>query len=710
MLKNSARSLQEKVPIWFTPIGIMLVIFLAFLPILKGDYVNWDDEQHLLLDDNIRALTFTNLVQIFTQTVNDTYIPLTTLSFALEHHLFGFQAWIFHFDNLLLHLLVVGFIYLFGRMIGMSKQASGIGALIFGIHPMHVESVAWITERKDVLYSALYMGSVLAYLRYIRYHSLIFFGMSLILCLLSILAKSMALSLPLILGVCDWFVGRKYSRRLILEKLPFFCIVVPVAAITYALHARVPIQDLGQGLLIWIWSFTFYISKFFLPIHLSTLYPLPVPVSITSAVYLLAVMLLILILMIFLRYHQNRWLTFAGLFYFFSIFFLLRFDSGHDVNPVADRFMYLPSVGICLALGVGIDRIQQLVSKKKKLMQTAVYTTMGVSLFLLFVQTFRQAGIWQNGILLWSQTIRYYPSELTAYIKRAESYILSGAYDLAEADYHLASQIISVQADQFLAEAHQYLQKGSPKKALKELEKALFLSPHHKAAQDLQITIFEQFSNRQQDHTDFKYWDHILNQNPHQIEAFINRGLLFQQKGQYASALTDYDQVIRLAPNNPVPYFNRSTVFIAQQKFQDALNDLNQVILLDHNFLPAYINRAEILINQGDDLLALADVRYVLLKDPQAQVMKEKEAKIYFHQGKFEQALKICETLMKEDPLRGDITLLQSQIHAKQGNLEKAFSQALKARLLGTEVDQDYLNELKTILKHQQTKFCIANP
>jgi tetratricopeptide (TPR) repeat protein len=694
-LNNTSR---EKIPIWFTPLGIILVTFLAFLPVIKGDYVNWDDAKHLPFDAHTRALTLAKITQIFTQTINDTYIPLTTLSFALEYHLFGFQSWIFHLNNLLLHLLVSGLIYAFGRMIGMSKQTAGIGALIFGIHPMHVESVAWITERKDVLYSSLYMGSLLTYLCYIRRYSPYFFGASWLLCLLSILAKPMALSLPLMLGVCDWLAGRRYSRRLILEKLPFLCVVVPIAAITYALHARVPIQNLWQGLLIWIWSLTFYISKFFLPVHLSTLYPVPNPISIASPVYLLAVMLFVLLLMLFFRYHQNRWLTFAGLFYFVSIFFLLRFDANYDTNPVADRFMYLPSAGICLALGIGVDRIRHSIRAKKYWTQGMVYTAMAFCFLLLFSQTCRQARVWQDSILLWTQTIQHYPSLLTAYIKRAESYILAGAYDLAETDYDLAAGILHVQADQYLTEARKYLNKEAPQKALREIDKALIVSPHHEAAQHLKAAVDRQFSNAKH-HADFNHWNHVLNQNPDHVEALINRGMLFQHKGQFEAALADYNRAIHLASNHPIPYFHRSTVFVAQQKFLDALNDLNQAILADKDFLPAYINRAEIFITQKDYLHALADVRYILLKDPGVRFAKEKEANIHFLQGDFDQALKICEALMKDDPLRGDIVFLQSQIYSRQANFENAFSEALKARLLGTEVNQDYINHLKMVLK-----------
>ncbi len=139
--------------IWICLALILAVVAVVYLPSLDNSFVNWDDDVHLLNNLSVRSLSFDNLKAIFTEKVNGTYIPLTTLSFAIEYHFFGYDPFVYHLTNLVLHLLVICLVYFFALRLGLSLIGAGISALIFGLHPMHVESVAWVTERKDVLYA-----------------------------------------------------------------------------------------------------------------------------------------------------------------------------------------------------------------------------------------------------------------------------------------------------------------------------------------------------------------------------------------------------------------------------------------------------------------------------------------------------------------------------------------------------------------------------
>ncbi|MCK5581082.1 MAG: hypothetical protein KAJ18_07385, partial [Candidatus Omnitrophica bacterium] len=172
---------------------VFLLIFIAYLPALQNDFVNWDDDAHLFQNQFIQSF---NVQDIFTTTVNRTYIPLTSLSFAIEYYFFGEDPFVYHFNNVLLHLLVTGFVFQFGLRIGLSLTASTVGALIFGLHPMHVESVAWVTERKDVLYAFFYMLALLCYCSYVSSLATkrkgILLVATMVLGVLSALAKPMA--------------------------------------------------------------------------------------------------------------------------------------------------------------------------------------------------------------------------------------------------------------------------------------------------------------------------------------------------------------------------------------------------------------------------------------------------------------------------------------------------------------------------------------
>ena len=135
--------------VWAAIAGIAAIVILAYSPSLHSQFVNWDDDAHLFANPFILPFDFKS---IFTTTVNKIYIPLTSLSFAMEYHFFKADPFVYHLDNLLLHLAVTVMAFLFCRRCGLSVASAAVATLIFGLHPAHVESVAWITERKDVLY------------------------------------------------------------------------------------------------------------------------------------------------------------------------------------------------------------------------------------------------------------------------------------------------------------------------------------------------------------------------------------------------------------------------------------------------------------------------------------------------------------------------------------------------------------------------------
>ena len=161
--KNSELPNRQK---FFVLLIILLVTVISFWSSLKNNFTNWDDDFHITQNASVQMPTLTALKPILTTTVNHTYIPLTEISFNIEYQFFKFNPKICHTINLILHLAVVGIIFYFGLEIGLPLVAAAIGTLIFAIHPMHVESVAWLTQRKDLLYSLFYMLSLYFYWHY----------------------------------------------------------------------------------------------------------------------------------------------------------------------------------------------------------------------------------------------------------------------------------------------------------------------------------------------------------------------------------------------------------------------------------------------------------------------------------------------------------------------------------------------------------------
>jgi hypothetical protein len=446
---------------------LIVFIFVVFSPCLKAGFLDLDDDAHIAGNSAVYSLSPSSIKQMFTQRINGVYIPLTTLSFAIEKHFFGFNPLVFHLDNLLVYTGVVILVLLLANRMGLSLEASFLAALIFAIHPMRVESVAWACERKDVLYALFYLLALHQYWSYLKtssikyYFSTFFFGF------ISILCKPMALSLPLILLVFDWFYGRRFNKQVFLEKVPILLCVLSFTwfVIFYALTLRHPHGY--EGILIFIWSFCFYLWKFLFPFQVCPYYALPLPISIIHWPYFLSVMFILVLALLIVRFHKNKLFIFAVLFYFCSIFFLLRFNNVF-FTVVCDRYMFLPSLGICLFAGSWIDR-----RIKTRLGIMILY----ILLILMGMKTNFQCRIWHDSISFWSEVILQQPDYYRAYIDRGAVLFQQEHDDLALKDFNKAIALNPKAEKAYNNRGIIYYLRVEDSKALGDFNKAISLDP-----------------------------------------------------------------------------------------------------------------------------------------------------------------------------------------------------------------------------------------
>ena len=505
----------------FVLLGVLVITFVSLYPVLNNEFVrNWDDKIFLVENPSIQSL---DLKHIFTNTIFFVYVPLTILSFAIEHHFFGYNPFIYHLDNLLLHLTVTSLIFFFALQIGLTVRASGLAALLFGVHPLHVESVAWVAERKDVLYSVFYVGALCFYWQYLQEKKIKSYLLSIIFGVLSILSKPMALTLPLILFLCDWLKGRKFEKKVLLEKIPYFLYIIPIAWITYSFHTRIPGNNFVEGALIWVWTLIFYIRKFVFPFVVVPLYLLPSPISIYNYHYLLSICILGLLLIYIFRYRKNRWLIFAVLFYFGSIFFLLKYDDFETVI-VADRYMYLPSLGMCVFFGFLCDRILEKFNKRNIILKRIGYLGLIVLFLAMCFKSSFQTGVWKNSVTLWDCIIRHSFDHSIAYVQRGIGYAELGKYDLAVTDFNKALEIDPTQAAAYGGRGAIYTEQGKYALAFEDYNRAIAVDPQY-------------------------------------AFAYVKRGIMYSQLGEYALALKDFDKALEIDPQCIIAHKSRSDVY-----------------------------------------------------------------------------------------------------------------------------------------------------
>src|SRR5881398_3281456 len=330
-----AHALIERWRRWLVPVLIALVTFAAFLPTLQNQFVNWDDDDNFLGNPHYRGLTWTHLRWMWTTHMGH-YILLPSMTLGLDYVLWGMNPLGYHLTNLLLHAAnAVVFYFVAFRILGLGlpdpgdrRQAdlvlsAGFAALVFAIHPLRVESVAWVTERRDVLSGLFYLSAILIYLRTCergeRGRGWYWAAVGLFAC--ALLSKSMVVNLPIVLLILDVYPLRRLggatgwwsepARRVYVEKIPF--VLLAAAASAIALMAQlshdtmvsvVQLSGLGR-LAVSAYGLSFYLWKTVAPVNLSPLYELPPTVNPWAMPFLLSYGLVLAITAIALAFHRR---------------------------------------------------------------------------------------------------------------------------------------------------------------------------------------------------------------------------------------------------------------------------------------------------------------------------------------------------------------------------------------------------------------------
>jgi protein O-mannosyl-transferase len=425
---------------------------------VHNDFIStWDDGVYVVQNQLLHDLSWQGIINIFTygdefQKIINNYHPLTTLSLALNYQLSGLSPAAYQTTNMVLHGLNAVLAFLFIYLLSRRKLWPAIiSGLLFAIHPMHVESVAWISERKDVLYTFFFLAGLISYLKYLEDEKVWKLGIAALLFLFSCLSKAMAVPFPLILLLVDYFQRRKFSWRLLIEKIPFFVIALIIGLLSVHLQSLSAINKfetftLYQRIMHASYGFISYIFKFFAPADLSAFYPYPaitqtglLPFSFRIAPYVCLVIAGILVWFSTRKSEIARVIVFGILFYFFTIALVLQFLSvGKAI--IAERYSYIPYLGLSFIPGMLADYFIRRKSPQKYIGYGIAAGTLVMCFIFSFI-THERTKMWKDDITLWSDVLRQYPDGRLNFIyeKRARQYLATNQYEAALTDFQRMS-------------------------------------------------------------------------------------------------------------------------------------------------------------------------------------------------------------------------------------------------------------------------------
>jgi tetratricopeptide (TPR) repeat protein len=508
---------------------------------------------------------------------------------------------------------------------GFGNWGTLVGGLLFGIHPMRVESVAWATERKDVLFAVFFFAALVTYYKWVSNpdapRRTRWYVYMMVLALLSCFSKVQAVTLPLSMLALDFYVRRPINFRLILEKTPFWLLSLAFGVINLmTLKAQGSTDDEGANftfldrLCIGAYSFCVYLYKLVVPFPMSPLYPYPKPLPIW--VYLAPIAFLGIWYAVWRLYRADKriW-VFGMLFFFFNVMFLLQV-LGAGQGFLADRFTYVPYFGLFAIVAFYFN--QYAADPKWKSNLTTALAVLGL---IYGIWTVRQIKVWENGETLWSHVIGLEgKTNSLPYWNRAQYYRAQKKTDLSLRDYTQAISINPTNPELYNSRGKTHFDlamaqnptnprfKELAQKALNDYSTGLS-QPNTKPTTKAELLInrgaaYGATGNLRaaiQDITEG------LALNPKNKNGYFNRSIAYYNSGQFQDALSDYEKYLTFDPYNANVYYEAGMILRNLNRAPEALIKLNKAIALDANFGLAYAERARANFQSGNKGSVRAD-------------------------------------------------------------------------------------------------------
>ena len=558
-------------------ICVFLVVATLFVYWQKSthDFIGYDDDKYVTENMHVKqGLSFENLIWAFQSTHASNWHPLTWLSHMLDVELYGMNPGAHHLTSLLFHVLNSLLLFIVFRRMTTNVWQSGIVALLFALHPLHVESVAWVAERKDVVSAFFWLLTIWGYIRFTQHPVMERYLVVVGFFSLGLMAKPMVVTLPFVLLLLDyWPLNRIQARqannhpgkpiaglpllRLVYEKIPLFGLAGISCAVTFVaqkkgealglLDVHPPMMRVANALV----SYLKYIQKMLWPENLSVLYPYPRIISGWQVAVACAVLGGITFLAI--RYRKHLPWLFVGWFWYVGTLVPVIGLLQVGVQAMADRYTYLPLVGLFVVLSWGTAQLIDNWRYKK----IALTVASAVLCFLLVLNARMQVSYWKNSVTLFEHAL-----EVTA-----DNYVIHN-----NLGFELALQ-------------------GKMDAAITHYSAALRINPEFElACINLGTALFSQGKIEKS----FSYYQAILNEKPRFAGVHHKFGILLLRVGEIDAAVDHFQAALRIKPDYAEVYNSLGAALVSKGKIQAAMVNFRQAIRINPDLVEAKTNLANL--------------------------------------------------------------------------------------------------------------------
>ncbi|HQD33869.1 MAG TPA: tetratricopeptide repeat protein [Bacteroidales bacterium] len=630
--KNSTSSLSNKKNQFLNkPIYTYLILFISCLLVYFNSFnneliYNWDDAGYILKNPYIDSLSWQNIKDIFSNFYFSNYQPLTLIVYAVIFKFVGTKVFLYHFVQFIFHVLNTFLVYKFISLLQEKKWISLGVALLFAVHPMHVESVAWISEMKDVLYTFFFLLALITYHYYVNKpdKKTKWYLWTIFLFILSLLSKPSAVIFSVVLLAMDLYYERLWRWKTWIEKIPFFLLSLAFGIITI-LAQEGAIQELGPVLkgyeraLIVIYSYMLYLWKFFLPINLSAAYPYPIKDGgvLPTEYFIIPIAFIALCIIVYLL-RKNKKFIWGILFFTINLLMVIQ------IIPVggmiaSERYTYIPYIGLSFS---ALTLMEKYIKNIK-----LNYIILGIVVVIFTFLAHQRTYYWRNGDVLFSDVLEKYPRYAYGYNNRGFLYWDHYAIDIykdnpqmkekyvekALQDFTKAISLDYTYAEPFLNRGILYYNTGRPEQALADFNRFLELKPDNPDGLLNRANTLSTLGKFNEAIPDYNKYLTIKNDDP---KAYMWRGVAYFNIQNYDSAIIDFNKSIEIDPDYYEPYYWLGVIYYNQQNYNDALKYLDLSISKNSNNVNSYIWKGLCYMNMNEYHKAIEQYSKAIEIDP----------------------------------------------------------------------------------------------
>lgn len=656
-------------------LALAIITLAAHWPVLQNDFVNYDDNEYVTENEHVlHGLNWPDAKWAFTTGQTGSSVPLTWLSHQLDYQLYGAWAGGHHLTNLALHVVNALLLFLLFWRMTHAMWPSVFVAAVFAIHPLHVESVAWISERKDVLSGLFFMLTLHMYVTYAGKPRFLPYALALFLFALGLLSKPMLVTLPCVLLLLDYWPLRRMSfgktehdsemkrpfNRLVLEKIPFAMMAGVWSVLTFIIQRKVgAVADAGKiGIDLRLGnaltSYAVYLWKTFWPQELAVFYPypsaLPWGMVAVSAIFLVFLSGLCLAKRRSSPYLFVGWLWYLGMLV--PVIGLIQ--AGAQAR--ADRYTYLPQIGLCLALGWGIAEL----TKSWRYRRPVLAATAFIALSMLMGRTWDQTKIWRDSETLWTHALAVTSHNDTAHNNLGIALSRKGDADNALLHFEEVAEIKPNRRKLHYNMAIALLQKGKIDDAIANYEKELEIQPEFaEAHNNLGILLAQKGRTAEA----IAHLQKALEIEPRYPKLHYNLAHIYLQKGQIDDAIIHYQKELQLQPDETEALNDLGIAFSQKGKVSDAIGQWQKTLRIQPDNLNAQCNLAWIFATHPDGFIR-DGTKAITHATRASQLSHQRDPRIfrllaaaYAENGRFDDAIQAAERGLELASDRGESAL-----------------------------------------------------